>query len=704
MAGRVIEFVFKGDPRDLNKALGQIRGESGKTSEGLQETGEAGSQGFNATAAAAHLAKVGIAAAAAASVAAAAAVVKLGMAALDLSDELNQIAKKAKEVGTTVEDLDQLQGTFDLLTRGGVDAARAMQDFQRSMADAREGTGEALGALDRLGTTADHLASLPLPEAMHFVAERFDRLGDSASQTQAVLDIFGRSGRQLVPAFREGGAAIEVAGAKIEETGLKSGIAAAESEGLQDAILLMSRSFDALRRDVLEPLIPVLTLGAERVAGMLQALAGSEIVGGFASKIVGLATAMLGLTDEVAAFKREVDAAAEEGKTFADRYDEAFESVAALEQRHAALTGELERMAAVGSRATGAIAAKQEELIEITESLLGARADLASAERRLALDMEVTAAADEHAAAMAARRADREAFLARMAASRAEEEEALAAAIEEHAARLAEQADAQDDNADRAVEAAQRRIDALKEERQAALDGEAEFQAEMAAIKEEQHAAELARIDAERQARRDAQQQTLQAAASLAGSLISLSGTISDAVTEQYGEQSKEAKKAAMTAFVVNKIAAVAQAGVNTALAISNAIGNAPNPIVGAILGLAAGIAGVAATAAVVAQPPPSFHDGGLVGADEFDIRARRGEAVVPPQTVRAVGGEDGLRDLASGAGGQGDIVVVTKLDHRIYDVQTSRASARTGSPLDSALRATQPRSSGRHNPYRGNV
>ena len=108
----------------------------------------------------------------------------------------------------------------------------------------------------------------------------------------------------------------------------------------------------------------------------------------------------------------------------------------------------------------------------------------------------------------------------------------------------------------------------------------------------------------------------------------------------------------------------------------------------------------VAATAAIVAVPPPSFHDGGLV--DEVDIRARRGEAVVSPAAVRALGGAEGIRQVNAGRAPAGQThTTVIKLDHRVVDVQTSRAAGRTGSPLWSALRATQPRSSGRHNPYR---
>ena len=90
--------------------------------------------------------------------------------------------------------------------------------------------------------------------------------------------------------------------------------------------------------------------------------------------------------------------------------------------------------------------------------------------------------------------------------------------------------------------------------------------------------------------------------------------------------------------------------------------------------------------------------DGGMVG-DEVDISARRGEVVLPNPAVRAMGGPDGVAEVAAG-GGMRELVIVQKLDHKVVDMQTHRAVKRTGSPLDSALRSLNPRGTGRRNPY----
>ena len=129
--------------------------------------------------------------------------------------------------------------------------------------------------------------------------------------------------------------------------------------------------------------------------------------------------------------------------------------------------------------------------------------------------------------------------------------------------------------------------------------------------------------------------------------------------------------------------------------------------------GTPAGYAAAAAAAAAVgvqtkisagvgfARSKEAFHDGGLVG-DEVQIRARVGEFIVPPQTVRANGGAEGVQQALTG-GGQ-ELTIVQKLDHKVLDAQIGRAIGRDGSPLSAALRATDPRGTGRRNPYQPRI
>ena len=156
-----------------------------------------------------------------------------------------------------------------------------------------------------------------------------------------------------------------------------------------------------------------------------------------------------------------------------------------------------------------------------------------------------------------------------------------------------------------------------------------------------------------------------------------------------------------MAAFIVQKAVSLSQAAVATALAVITAL--ATGGPAGPALAVAAGIAGGISIAAIAAEPPPSFHSGGMVSAgapDEITARLLRSEAVLSPQGVAAAGGEDGVRDLNRGAGGSQPVVSVLQVRSRVVDAMISDNLRTRQGPLTDALRAARPRALGRHNPF----
>ncbi|HUU59211.1 MAG TPA: hypothetical protein VMZ50_06690, partial [Phycisphaerae bacterium] len=83
------------------------------------------------------------------------------------------------------------------------------------------------------------------------------------------MELLGRGGKLLGPAFDEGGAAIRANAQKIEDAGLISNETAKQSEDLADAALLLGNTFDALKAEVLAPLIPKLQETAENIQAII---------------------------------------------------------------------------------------------------------------------------------------------------------------------------------------------------------------------------------------------------------------------------------------------------------------------------------------------------------------------------------------------------------------------------------------------------
>ena len=152
----------------------------------------------------------------------------------------------------------------------------------------------------------------------------------------------------------------------------------------------------------------------------------------------------------------------------------------------------------------------------------------------------------------------------------------------------------------------------------------------------------------------------------------------------------EEEKKAAMAAWVANKVAAIAQAAVSMALGIANSLSMGMPQ--GAVMAAISAVASGAAIAAIAAQPPPSFHAGGLVtGAalrqgnpDDIPASLRAGEFVSTPAAVSRLGRqtlEDAERGRLPSSGGE----VVVRFNDRDLDVMHSSRLRAVGSPLQRA-------------------
>lgn len=215
--------------------------------------------------------------------------------------------------------------------------------------------------------------------------------------------------------------------------------------------------------------------------------------------------------------------------------------------------------------------------------------------------------------------------------------------------------------------------------RAAELDAQAEADRQRTS---ESFAAEIAQVEELRRARLAAMQDYLTSG-------ISAAATLAQAISDGAKEGSDAQKEAAMIAFRLNQAGSIATIGINTAEAITKAIalfGPPPSPAGIAGITLASAI-GIAQAAAVAAQPPPTFHTGGVIASnplapDETMIVARKGEEVRTRQDQ----------------GGGAPLVVQMVYQHRIFDSFIADNMKQAGSPL----RREVHRASGRRVGHRG--
>lgn len=126
-------------------------------------------------------------------------------------------------------------------------------------------------------------------------------------------------------------------------------------------------------------------------------------------------------------------------------------------------------------------------------------------------------------------------------------------------------------------------------------------------------------------------------------------------MTDLEREAYNQRKKIAMRAFRFEQAASLAQIAFNTAEAITKAL--AYPPILRGAMIATIGATGMAQAAVVSGRQPPSMHTGGMA-PDEMGARVLKGEAVLDRATVRAIGGEQGVKNLQQGNMQQQTIVI----------------------------------------------
>ena len=186
---------------------------------------------------------------------------------------------------------------------------------------------------------------------------------------------------------------------------------------------------------------------------------------------------------------------------------------------------------------------------------------------------------------------------------------------------------------------------------------------ELDALREKQDAFNQEELDDQAAIKASHQENMLFAAES---TTMFLSG-MSEAITETLENTGQMSAVAARRLHRLNQSAGVADIVTNAAVAIMKGFAQL-GPVGGGINAAAMGALSAAQIAAVVSQPVPEFDMGGMVGGrgfggpDQVGASLLTGEAVLDRQTVRNMGGADGLRSLQRGGGG--DTIVVNSFKH----------------------------------------
>jgi len=185
----------------------------------------------------------------------------------------DQLAKMSARTGISVESLSELgyaaeQSGADMTgLEGGI---RKMQKF---VFEAAKGSKAAAGTLSRLGLAVSDLAGLSPDQQFERIADRLAQIHDPAKRAALAMEVFGKSGTQLLPLMQDGAKGIEALRQQARDLGLvisTEDAKAAETFGdrLSDLWKVVKSGVFAVGA-ALAPLLQDLAISATRIAKVI---------------------------------------------------------------------------------------------------------------------------------------------------------------------------------------------------------------------------------------------------------------------------------------------------------------------------------------------------------------------------------------------------------------------------------------------------
>lgn len=187
--------------------------------------------------------------------------------ALDSADALSKLSQR---VGITVESLSLLMPAAEL---SGVSAEKFEGGLRRlaaRMLEAATGSAEATRGFEALGVAfRNQDGSLRATDQVLLdLADRFKTMPDGAEKTALAMQIFGKSGADLIPFLNQGRDGVEALTAEMQALGLQiGGDTAAQAEVFNDALAKVRMAVGSIANRVIEAFLPAMNQMAE---GMVE--------------------------------------------------------------------------------------------------------------------------------------------------------------------------------------------------------------------------------------------------------------------------------------------------------------------------------------------------------------------------------------------------------------------------------------------------
>jgi hypothetical protein len=253
---------------NLSKSLSGIS----KNLDDLKGKGSAASKGFDmsfgkiglAAGVAGAAVKAGMMAVEAATAAAAQVVAGFGQA-IDLGGELTDLSSRT---GETAGNLLVLQRAFENSGVGAVKVGQSLNKLQKFMADAAAGGEDQTATLNALGISMADLAGKTPTEQMQVLAQKIAGISDPAQRARASMEVFGKSGGELLPLLNNFGGELDAARGQLGSMPDVMDRSARAMDDLGDSLDAIGKKTTEFAAGFLEDALPALNTFTAALSGV----------------------------------------------------------------------------------------------------------------------------------------------------------------------------------------------------------------------------------------------------------------------------------------------------------------------------------------------------------------------------------------------------------------------------------------------------
>ncbi|MCW8886983.1 MAG: hypothetical protein OQK12_17290 [Motiliproteus sp.] len=196
--------------------------------------------------------------------------------------EIDKLAKKAAALRIDTGELQKLRYQAELSGVSTNQLDKSLQRMLKTVGDGKAGLSTAVRAFDQLGLSAEQLSQMSADQQFNAIAGALKNVSSRTDQTRIAMDIFGRSGADLVNTLLSD---LSATGAEFDKLGIRiTSQQAAMVEAYNDAKTKLSTIWDGFLNQITVAVAPAFQAVVDYITQVTLDMGGMDKV---ASKVVG---------------------------------------------------------------------------------------------------------------------------------------------------------------------------------------------------------------------------------------------------------------------------------------------------------------------------------------------------------------------------------------------------------------------------------